>query len=320
MTESEAIERAVEVAEGEEGYYEKASNAELDDKTANAGSKNWNKFARDVDACKGWMNGNKNGYEWCCMFVCATFLYSFGYPTARLMLYQPEHSYAAACKYAFNYFKQNGAAYTTPEPGDQIFFDYGHGIAHTGLVEKVTDSYVYTIEGNAGNEVQAKKYARSNKNIVGYGRPNWALVADVPEPAPEPTPPPVPAPISHSTLHRGSKGTEVREMQNKLILHGFSLPRYGADGDFGAETEAAVRNFQRANGLEVDGICGPKTWAALDKTPADKHTTYTVVRGDTLSAIAKKYGTTVPKIAELNGIDKPNLIRVGQRLKIPIGG
>eukprot|EP00770_Monocercomonoides_exilis_P007212 MONOS_7175.1-p1 / transcript=MONOS_7175.1 / gene=MONOS_7175 / organism=Monocercomonoides_exilis_PA203 / gene_product=endopeptidase LytF / transcript_product=endopeptidase LytF / location=Mono_scaffold00239:47660-48448(+) / protein_length=262 / sequence_SO=supercontig / SO=protein_coding / is_pseudo=false len=45
--------------------------------------------------------------------------------------------------------------------------------------------------------------------------------------------------------------------------------------------------------------------------------TYTVKKGDTLSAIAKKYGTTVQKICELNGIKNANKIYVGQKLKIP---
>lgn len=44
--------------------------------------------------------------------------------------------------------------------------------------------------------------------------------------------------------------------------------------------------------------------------------TYTVKKGDTLSAIAKKYGTTYQKIAKDNGIANPNLINVGQVLKI----
>lgn len=258
------------------------------------------------------------------MFVCAIFLYAFGYPVARLMLYQPEKSYAAACKYAMNYYKQNGALYSDPEPADQIFFDYGSGIAHTGIVSKVTGNYVYTIEGNSDNRVQEKKYARSNKIIAGYGRPNWNLVADAtnePEPTPEPipTPAPVQPSTSHSTLRKGARGAEVKEMQEKLIQHGFSLPKYGADGDFGAETDSVLRAFQRANGLEVDGICGKQTWAALDKAPTQQ-IVYTVKRGDTLTKIAQKYGTTVQKLAELNGIDKPNLIRVGQRLKINIGG
>ncbi|MCM1382792.1 MAG: LysM peptidoglycan-binding domain-containing protein, partial [Muribaculaceae bacterium] len=46
---------------------------------------------------------------------------------------------------------------------------------------------------------------------------------------------------------------------------------------------------------------------------------YTVVSGDTLSKIASKYGTTYQKLAEYNGIANPNIIRVGQQVKIPNG-
>lgn len=44
---------------------------------------------------------------------------------------------------------------------------------------------------------------------------------------------------------------------------------------------------------------------------------YTVVRGDTLSSIAKKYGTTYKVLANYNGISNPNVISVGQKIKIP---
>ena len=49
--------------------------------------------------------------------------------------------------------------------------------------------------------------------------------------------------------------------------------------------------------------------------PSDK--TYTVVAGDTLSAIAQRFGTTVEKLCQLNNIDNPNLIYVGQVLILP---
>lgn len=52
-------------------------------------------------------------------------------------------------------------------------------------------------------------------------------------------------------------------------------------------------------------------------TPAKKETVYTVKSGDTLSGIASKYGTTYQKLAEYNGIKSPNLIYVGQKIKIP---
>jgi len=53
------------------------------------------------------------------------------------------------------------------------------------------------------------------------------------------------------------------------------------------------------------------------KPTATATRTYTVQRGDTLSAIAARFGTTVKAIADLNGITDPSVIRVGQVLKIP---
>lgn len=64
-------------------------------------------------------------------------------------------------------------------------------------------------------------------------------------------------------LRRGSRGDAVRAAQYLLLTRGLTLPRCGADGDYGQETEDAIKEFQRAAGLEVDGECGPLTWAAL---------------------------------------------------------
>lgn len=70
--------------------------------------------------------------------------------------------------------------------------------------------------------------------------------------------------VEHDTVRIGSKGSEVKTMQRLLMEQGYELPIYGADGDFGNETRKAVKAFQAANGLSVDGVCGPLTWAALD--------------------------------------------------------
>ena len=66
------------------------------------------------------------------------------------------------------------------------------------------------------------------------------------------------------TIRKGDKGAEVKELQEKLIRLGYALPKYGADGDFGKETESAVKAFQTDNGLKADGIVGEKTLAAID--------------------------------------------------------
>lgn len=59
------------------------------------------------------------------------------------------------------------------------------------------------------------------------------------------------------------------------------------------------------------------TPAQVKPQPPVSGKTYTVVKGDTLSEIAQKYGTTVDTLAQLNGIKNPNLIVVGQVLKLP---
>ena len=65
------------------------------------------------------------------------------------------------------------------------------------------------------------------------------------------------------TLKKGSKGDDVMLLQELLIKNGYSLPRYGADGDYGMETVSAVAALQDNEGLEVDGIYGKQTHAAL---------------------------------------------------------
>lgn len=68
------------------------------------------------------------------------------------------------------------------------------------------------------------------------------------------------------TLRRGSRGEAVRELQTRLTLRGYDIGPSGADGIFGPATRAAVMAFQRARGLEADGIAGRLTWAALRRT------------------------------------------------------
>lgn len=69
-------------------------------------------------------------------------------------------------------------------------------------------------------------------------------------------------PKSAGMLRAGSKGAAVRELQKLLVRAGFSIE---VDGDFGQATERAVRLYQKNNGLEIDGVAGPATMAALQK-------------------------------------------------------
>jgi hypothetical protein len=76
--------------------------------------------------------------------------------------------------------------------------------------------------------------------------------------APVPTAIPAMDAESRPTLRRGARGDLVKQIQRKL--------QGGVDGIFGPATEAALRQFQRDNGLVPDGIVGPRTWTALETT------------------------------------------------------
>ena len=69
-------------------------------------------------------------------------------------------------------------------------------------------------------------------------------------------------------LKNGMSGEDVKELQTDLIRLGYDCGRYGADGDFGDATEAAVKAFQRARHLTSDGEFGEKTFEALQKALA----------------------------------------------------
>ena len=183
------VEKLLQTATNEIGYLEKKSNSQLDHKTANAGDKNWNKYARDLDLTPLY-NGKKNGYAWCDIFVDWCFVKTFGYDNALKLTCQQEGGCGAGCTYSANYYKAKNRFYkSNPQPGDQIFFtkDSGKSFYHTGLVEKVENGKVYTIEGNTssasgvvanGGSVQRKSYSLTYSQIGGFGRPDYSIIAN----------------------------------------------------------------------------------------------------------------------------------------------
>lgn len=190
-----AVDRLIAAARAEEGYLEKASNDQLDDKTANAGKGNYTKYARDLDSLGDFYNGRKNGYDWCDVFVDWLFVKVFGKEQALKLLCAPIKSCGAGVKWSAAYYQQEGRFVEEgPRPGDQIFFGSGSSWWHTGIVLDVHDGQVYTIEGNTtsangvvpnGGCVAVKRYSLTYRNIKGYGRPNYSIVEevqDMPEP------------------------------------------------------------------------------------------------------------------------------------------
>ena len=268
-----SAERVIQQAQKWIGYVEKKSNKNLDDFTANAGKKNYTRFNRDyVSVMKGHSYPGSINMQWCAAFVSCMFMYEFGVDAARELLCGDLHCYTPA---GAKYFKNKGR-YTKrknadPQPGDVVFF-YSSSkgrIGHVGIVTKVDSSKVYTIEGNTsggsklvtnGGAVWNKSYKKTSTYIDGYGRPDYAGVM-VPE-----TPPDnwvKEYQLGDRTLEKNMTGADVKELQSMLIALGYDLGDWGADGDFGSDTQSAVKQFQKDYHLVVDGIAGPDTLEAL---------------------------------------------------------
>ena len=268
-----SAERIIQQAQKWIGYVEKKSNKNLDDFSANAGKNNYTRFNRDyVSVMKGpqlprlHQHAVVRGLRQLHVHVRVR------RRRARALLCGDLHCYTPA---GAKYFKIKGR-YTKrknadPQPGDVVFF-YSSSkgrIGHVGIVTQVDSSKVYTIEGNTsggsklvtnGGAVWNKSYKKTSTYIDGYGRPDYAGVM-VPE-----TPPDnwvKEYQLGDRTLEKNMTGADVKELQTMLIALGYDLGDWGADGDFGGDTQSALRQFQKDYHLVVDGIAGPDTLEAL---------------------------------------------------------
>lgn len=206
---------------------------------------------------------------WCAMFV-SYIMNEIGVSTDIVPKF-------ASCTVGTNWFKDRGKFKDnkyTPQVGDIIFiiWDIGNSTPdHVGIVEKVEGNTVYTIEGNRGDCVCEKSYGIGSAYIFGYGIPDYengqATVENKTENEVEQQ-------ITYSLIKKGSKGNLVRIAQEKLIQKGYSLLKYGADGDFGSETEKAIRELQKDSKVAVDGIIGKDTWNVLNSNFVKPKSTY----------------------------------------------
>jgi hypothetical protein len=123
------------------------------------------------------------------------------------------------------------------------------------------DWYIIEARGVMYGVVKAKLLSRK-PNYWGYMDKYYdysdnATGSDVPEVIETPT-------LGSRVLKNGSEGDDVKQMQAGLIRLGYDLGRWGADGDFGDQTEMAVKQFQSDHGLTVNGAFDEKCVAALD--------------------------------------------------------
>lgn len=154
----------------------------------------------------------------------------------------------------YNYYSNQGRVYRTPKVGDIVVCvkKEDNSYSHTAIVRSVSGINFKTIDGNSNNQVESlDRETTSAKYSYYFCRPAYGSSSSGDT-------------GSSDNLSMGSTGEAVRDMQRKLIALGYSCGSAGADGDFGQGTYNAVCAFQRAHGLDVDGVIGPATKAAIN--------------------------------------------------------
>ena len=304
------VDKVINVAAAEVGYLEKSAIAYkknptiLDEKTAGAGSDNYTKYGRDMH--KVYPAIMDFPAYWCDAFVDWCFYKAYGVANAKGLLGGNFDDYTVA---SAGLYKNKGALGTEPRKGAQVFFTRNgqtSGCHHTGLVYAVDATYFYTIEGNTsgasgvianGGGVAKKKYSISAyKGKVLFGYPKYDK----------------------------STGTGTSQTAKKTAAE---VAQEIADGKGGwgnnpqraEKLKAAGYNPDEVQKL-VNAICAGQKTQGSTGTTTKAETVYTVKKGDTLSKIAAKYGTTWQTLASYNGIANANNISVGQKIKIPGSG
>lgn len=264
------IEKVILIAKNEEGYLEKKSNNQLDNKTANAGSANYTKYWRDIKP-------DYQGQPWCAAFISWCFMKAFGLDNAKKLLKHWPYVY---CPTLGKLFARNA----NPKIGDVVIFYHNGTFTHTGLVTAVIGDRFYTIEGNTsgasgiianGGGVCAKSYLNSQMPGTKFCTPDYSIVSNAVN---------KPSDINKipsntiqtgekymfnpETVKAGDKNTSVLLLQEILRARGFK----GKNGKTlkltwtaDANTIYALKAYQKSRKevLEVDGICGPATWKDL---------------------------------------------------------
>lgn len=151
-----------------------------------------------------------------------------------------------------------------PSPGDIIMYDWGDDgkgdntghPEHVGIVSKVLGKTITVIEGNKSESVAKRTMQVDGKYIRGYCLPNYTSKATKFSKSDFKT-----MEMSVPILKKGANGEPVEALQALLNLRADA--KLDVDSNFGPGTDKAVKNYQKAEGLTVDGSVGAATWRKL---------------------------------------------------------
>ena len=167
-----------------------------------------------------------------------------------------------SCNSQISKFKDMGVWHTDRnfQTGDILYYDWDiSGDAdHVGIIENVSGRTLTVIEGNNGNfpndRVRRREIASDSSLISGYARPKYPVTGSANGSDVD---------ISLPTIRKGDSGNAVKILQLALVAQEYNIGTYGIDGDFGFDTESAVKRFQKNSKIAVDGIVGKDTWGKL---------------------------------------------------------
>ena len=314
LTKEQIINALITVAKNEIGYLEKATNAQLDSKTANAGYNNYTKYWRDIYPAY-------QGQAWCACFISWIMMTTFGLKTAKKLLKHWPYVYCPSMR---DYF----TLYANPQVGDIVIFKHNGVFTHTGFVIEVQGDKFKTIEGNTsgasgivanGGGVCQKSYYNSQLPGTKFCRPDYSIVTSIKSGNSINT---ATTTTTKSWIELGDRGDNVKTLQTKLNKLGYKLD---IDGICGNATVAAIKDFQKKYNLTIDGQAGKNTITKLDSVIAAKENkNFKVFVGacttDGTPVYQKSTGTTV--LATYPKLNRRNLVDViamsGSRYKIKI--
>lgn len=274
MTAKELIEKAIDIAKNYKTIYMYAAYGfQVTDKTINAKAKqnlnNWYTL-RNINKLKAVANQTPPTWGFDCVNLYKAIFWGWNGDDSKEKggaVYGANGVPDTNANGLFNRCLKKSDDFSTIQPGEAVWIK-GHFGLYVGdnLVVECTPSWDDGVQITGLLNVK-KMEGYNNRRWTKHGflpYVNYSGAENIKPELPESVKPEAPAQTSKPRiLKKGDKGAEVKELQQNLIKLGYDLGTYADDGDFGSKTDEAVRNFQKDNGLTVDGEYGPLSQAAM---------------------------------------------------------